>query len=261
MKLAALIATLLHVTTCLAACTKEDRIYSNEYLNNRYLKTYTGNFGTEEKIALTMTASKNKDAIIFYPPIKKNIWMKGEIFDDGKIELHSVDNLIISIRLSGQFLERDPRGNYGNSKLACEVFSGTVSINNKTEKFLLGAEHSIGGNIQKRYSNIGTTYYEKFENQTIKFVEAISSNKREEAAKYINYPLRINSNHGEAYIKSEKEFIKEYDVIFMPKYRQAVINSIPYHMGTTKYGQAMLAQGLLFFSGNGKVSILSNWDR
>ncbi|HZS46787.1 MAG TPA: hypothetical protein VFC63_17070 [Blastocatellia bacterium] len=78
--------------------------------------------------------------------------------------------------------------------------------------------------VKGRFSNAGLG--EKEVQQFFKqFQDAIEKNDKRQVASMISYPITVSELRGRRNIKNDASFIKDYDAIFDPKFRDFIVNT------------------------------------
>ena len=87
------------------------------------------------------------------------------------------------------------------------------------------------------------------------FYFVVLKGNKQTAAKYIHYPMRINSKPV-MWIHNRKEFIRVYDKIFTRKFVACIDQGIPHDIFGNWQGW-MIADGAIWFDQSGKVIALN----
>jgi len=215
----------------------------------------------------TITVYFNNDlygieAVLFDPNKVHNVKLNGNIDNVGNIDLNGMDNSGNVVKLEGKFLENDPTGRYGSKKLNCEVFAVNYYTSyDKHNSLIFGNDFGYRGSINNRYSRIGADNDDLVELAVKRFIDGVNKRDKKVVADCMHYPVRVGGDRGDRYINDKEEFIRNFDNFFKPKFSKAISNSRHYHLFVSKYDEAGLGTGLVFFIKNGKVSKILNLDR
>jgi len=87
------------------------------------------------------------------------------------------------------------------------------------------AIHRLGEGEQKpnRYEVAGITNPVAFEAFFGQLQKAVKRGDKNEVAKNVKYPLRVNKEGASRFVHNEKQFLTEYDLIMTGKVRQALL--------------------------------------
>lgn len=82
------------------------------------------------------------------------------------------------------------------------------------------------------------------------------ANKRVDAARYVTFPLRVNTSSGSHfYVKNLSELTVQWDRIFSPTWLKLAAREAPHEMNVIN-GLAVLGPGLAYF-GEGGVEVIN----
>jgi hypothetical protein len=93
-----------------------------------------------------------------------------------------------------------------------------------------------------------------FEARVQNFYKAVLASDRATAARYVDFPLRVNHNGKSHTIKNAAQLSAEWSKIFTPATLNAFRNAMPHDM-FVRNGQAMLGDGVAWFGPKGAQSI------
>ena len=93
-----------------------------------------------------------------------------------------------------------------------------------------------------------------FETRVQSFYNAVLSGDRATAARYVDFPLRVNRAGKSHTIRSAAELSSQWNQIFTPACLDAFRNAMPHDM-FVRNGQAMLGNGVAWFGPKGVQSI------
>lgn len=227
-----------------------------------WIHNYNGTIGEKYKVRVSFTGSPDQvEGVYFYAKQLKDIHLAGKIVAGKEIILDELNaNRKVTGRFEGKFIESDPQGKFDGSKLQCEVIVGFWQKANSSDKLALylSMESSTSGTLQSRYSEAGADNDELIHRNAQKFRDAVKANKKEVVAKLVTYPIKVALNGKETVIKSQRELIANYAIVFSPKYREAIVNAAPRNMFANASG-IMLGNGEVWFGADGKVIALNNF--
>lgn len=104
------------------------------------------------------------------------------------------------------------------------------------------------------YEDVTSESDAAFEARVQSFYKAVIAGDRTTAARYVNFPLRINQNGKSRTIHSAAELSAQWNQIFTPSCIDAFKKAIPHDM-FVRNGQAMLGDGVAWFGSKGVDSI------
>ena len=82
-----------------------------------------------------------------------------------------------------------------------------------------------------------------------KFQKAVGSGNREMVSTMVNYPLRVNTRTGTKMVVTNRaELVRQYDAIFTPPVRAAIVTEKPAKLSGGRDGVAVAA-GVVWLSG------------
>ncbi|WP_242010788.1 hypothetical protein [Acetobacter musti] len=235
---------LLRITAILLSgltVTASDRVYAAA---TREFNDYAGVVG-ELPIGMTLSVSGSRIAEgshYYYRKYLKDIPLTGTAGTDlrltepggGLFVLHYVDNKSASVT---------PENSTG--------LEGTWTGNGRTIPVRLSAE-SAGPYVPgHRYSEITEEDDAKFEFQVKGFYNAAISGRHADAARFVAFPLRVNTDAGRyMMVHNAAELQQKWDRIFSPAWLKALAEASPHDLFVTN-GQAMIGAGLAFFGQDG----------
>ncbi|NRR33205.1 hypothetical protein HSX11_23820 [Oxalobacteraceae bacterium] len=222
------------------------------------LYNYEGSIDGKHAIRMTLIFS---DAGVvgnyFYASQLKDIALKGTVRDGRSLTLDELgpDNKV-SAGIEASFADKDPKGSFGNSELACEVIVGNWSRPGADKKLpvYLKLESITGGTLDNRY---GEGKDEQVHANARRFRDAVKSGDKKAVASLLAYPISVNLAGKRVHLKKAAELIAHYDAIFTPDYRGLILAAVPRNMFSRDQG-IMLGSGQVWFNGDGKVIALNN---
>jgi hypothetical protein len=223
---------------------------------------YDGTIGEKYPIRMTLVISSEEvEGVYFYVTQLKDIRLEGHILDGSRLMLDEL-NLEgkTTAKFEGQFVEQDPKGKFGNSKLQCEVIVGSWrSIDKKVElPVYLSKESATAGTLFHRYAVAGAEDDELIHKNALRFWNAVKRGDKKTVAALIKYPINVVVKGGIKNIGGPKELLSHYDKIFSTRYRDAIAKAIPRNM-FVRYDGIMLGDGQVWFGPDGKVIALNNF--
>jgi len=196
-------------------------------------QSYSGTMGDGIKIGMWLAFDgEHVTGAYFYVKYLKYIYLKGDLDGSGTVELREYDCKGKQTALfKGRFLAEDPEKKF-QGKLDKEVLSGVWVEGNKSFPFILRWTHTTTGPRGFGRYPFSKSYDEdeKIEQTIQAFREAVAGDRRKEVARYFNYPLWIWREEEKIAIKSETEFVENYDYIIQPWLKKAIIESVPKNM-------------------------------
>ena len=93
-----------------------------------------------------------------------------------------------------------------------------------------------------------------FEAKAQGFYKAVLAGDKTGAAKYVDFPLRVNQNGKGHLVRSAAELSAQWDRILTPAYLDILKKEMPHDMSVSK-GQAMLGAGDVWFSSKGASAL------
>lgn len=235
-----------------AACVKNEP----DWLNN-----YAGSIGEKYQIRMTLVISGEKvNGLYFYASQMKDIPLKGTITNGTAIVLDEIDNTgKITARFEGKFLDHDPSGKFGNSKLECEVIVGTWHKIDSTQSLpvYLSLSSSSVGSLTQRYAVAGVEDDNSVNRSVYRFWNAVKQGDQKTVASLITYPIKVKVAGQAKHIPGPDVLIAHYDEIFSVKFREAIAKASPANLFVNAQG-IMLGNGEVWFDAKGKVIALNN---
>ena len=105
----------------------------------------------------------------------------------------------------------------------------------------------------RRYGDVTSESDAAFEKRVQAFYHAVLAGDRTVAARYVSYPLRINSKPPKI-IKTPAAFAAAWNSIFSPAYLARLRNDLPHDMFVHQ-GMAMLGSGDVWFDAKGATAL------
>jgi len=120
---------------------------------------------------------------------------------------------------------------------------------------MLRMERSAEGPANARwYETVTSESDAAFEARVQSFYKAVLAGDHTTAARYVDFPLRVNHNGRSRSIGSAAELFSQWSRIFTPACIDAFRNAMPHDM-FVRNGQAMLGDGVAWFGPKGAQSI------
>jgi len=227
-----------------------------------WLWNYDGTLGGKYPVRMTLVfAGGDVTGMYFYASQLKDIPLRGRITNGTNLVLDELDGAgKVVARFEGNFLEQDPGGQFGDSKLECETIRGSwrkLDTNDALPVYLQ-MNNGTYGTLTNRYSVAGAEDDNLIHKNALRFWNAVKSGDKRTVASLVAYPIRAGVSGRKKRIKTPEEFIANYDGIFYPSYREAVLRSLPRNMFVRDQG-IMLGNGQVWFGPDGKVIALNNF--
>jgi len=114
---------------------------------------------------------------------------------------------------------------FGGSLLMSPAICLAAETSHSVEAVGCYAIHRLGEGEQKpnRYEVAGITNPVAFEAFFGQLQKAVKRGDKNEVAKNVKYPLRVNKEGASRFVHNEKQFLTEYDLIMTGKVRQALL--------------------------------------
>lgn len=210
---------------------------------------YRGDIDGNIHIGMMLVFSKDSNTVsgsYFYVKHLTDIRIEGEIVDRSiVIREFDANNRQTGI-FRGEFPTRDPRKNYGDSKLTRDVIVGAWSKpdGSASRPFYLNLSHIFYSQAQNRYCNAGFDDANVADAFMQKFRSAVLAGEKASVAGMISYPIkvRVEGEKDRVSIRNQKELLKRYDAIFGKKFMERIDAAVPFHMFSRSEG-VMLGNG------------------
>lgn len=227
------------------------------------LRNYDGTIGDRYHVRMTMTFSGNVITGMYcYASQLKSISLRGRIMDGSRFVMDEFDaSNRMTGHFEGEFPEKDPRARFGDSKLQCEVMIGWWSgVGNASERipFYLSLESATGGTFKSRYSVAGAADDGPVERNVERFWKAVQRGDKTTVAALVRYPITVHTAKGNRKIHNAEALVRNYDLVFTPRYVEAIAKAIPKYMFVRDEG-IMLGSGEVWFGSDGRVITLNNF--
>ena len=224
-----------------------------------YLWNYVGDLSNDLRIKMTLVfiGSELKCRYVYASQLR-DIELKGRIREGGEVILDELDTAgQVTGQFIGQFVEKDPRGIYGDSRLECDVMVGTWQKRGSPQKrpFYLHAVDATTGSLSQRYAAVGASDSHLVEENARRFWEGVKRGDKTAVAQQIRYPIKVTMGKRLTTLRSAADFVKQYDTLITPRTREAILDDIPRYMFVRDEG-VMLANGIVWFGPDGKVITL-----
>ena len=220
------------------------------------LWNYVGDLSTDRHIKMTLVfnGTKLKGRYVYASQLR-DIDLKGRIIDGRQFVLDELDaSGKVTGQFSGVFADQDPRGNYGDSRLECEVMVGSWQKTGSSQQrpFYLRSVDATTGSLGHRYGAVGAADDGLIDRNAQRFWEAARRGDKAAVAGLIRYPIRVLSGKRTITLRSPADFIEQYEALITPATREAILSDIPRYMFVRDQG-IMLANGMVWFGADGKV--------
>ncbi len=213
--------------------------------------SYEGTLGAA-RIGLTLIAKGTSitGGHYFYAKYLTDIPLTGSI-QPGTLTLKGSDGGAFALKFVGNGSEGGKPLDFNNSV----GLEGTWSKDGKS----LPVKLDMGG--QSPVSKSGRWYEQitdesdaAFEARAQGFYKAVLAGDRSVAAKYVDFPLRINQNCKSHMVRTAAELSAQWEKIFTPAYLDMLKKDMPHDMSVVK-GQAMLGAGDVWFTSKGASAL------
>ncbi len=212
-----------------------------------------GNLGSM-RIGMTLDIKDGKvepGSHYFYAAHLEDIPLTGEVTpsDSGEIiaTLREPGGAIITLRYQD-------KGGYPTEFLyTSNDLSGAWTFGSKTLPVTLSKTTSFAGPLPERiYAEVTDESDEKFEARVRGLRKAVLSDDPAAAARYVDFPLKVNSSPGHAImIKTSRELAAQWSTVFSKAWIKAAADAIPHDL-FVRDGMAMLGeQGIAWFGAKG----------
>ena len=220
-----------------------------------FLKEFSGTIDGKHQIEMLLQfdGGYQVSGVYYYHRYLKDIYLKGEIVDDGRLlKLIEFDNdgspaaeLSLPLERPSQLIDGMPTFEQDRP------LDGTWR-SRKNEKSLLISLESQGGFAGKVGDIYGQGNDSAIHAQMMAFWVALKNGDKTKVASCLSYPVRVNSEADQRKHMSKQEFIAEYDNIFTAVFIAKIISHPPRNLWHNYQG-IMLAQGSIWFDLEGKV--------
>lgn len=179
----------------------------------------------------------------------KDIPLTGKV-DGGTVTLHAAGGGTFVLKFRGNGSEGGQPLSLNNSV----GLDGTWSNGAQTLPVRLDFESRWDSAPGVRwYADVTDESDVAFEARVRGFRTAVLKGDREAAAKYVNFPLRVNGARTHV-VRSAAQLSAEWDQIFTPEFIKSLRATMPHDMFVHN-GQAMLGDGLVWFNARGASAI------
>lgn len=280
MKILAVIIMMTSLTACNQS-RKADNTYSTNkaVTDNLNAKKEVANNSTNKALKASSNGSGEKLADLQNE--YKNLDMSKSKFEKGYYDYQGTINNNLLIQMSIYPLTKEIVGSYFYEKQGKEIklkgkadekdiilyeydetgkntgiFKGTMDTVDKIQGTWISGDGKInypfslslksilpGSEYGKRYAAaVGKISDEDVEKFASKIQGYIINNNKEKLAEEISYPINVKINGKSNKIQDKDEFIKNYDLIFNPNYKQAMTNAFTKYM-FANYKGVMFGEG------------------
>jgi hypothetical protein len=221
---------------------------------------YLGKMGDNTEIGMSLFVQAGKlQGNYFYVKYLKDITLSGRYVSERDITLDELDSsgkLQGSFRL--RFVETDPELK-SDKPLTVDVLRGdwTRADGQLHLHVRLRAKYGCPATGSQWYGIAGATSDELVEKNVQGFYFAVLKGEKEEAAKYVSFPLSFSLNKQSKTVYNRTAFLGYYDQIFTKTFLAKVAKGIPHHMFANWQG-IMIGNGEVWFDENGKARHFNN---
>lgn len=214
--------------------------------------TFTGKVG-QSRIGMTLlinTAGSVVGGHYFYAKYLKDIPLKAGTQGSGII-LFEPEGGQFALRFKGNGSETGKPLNFENSV----GMEGRWMKNDSSYPVKLQMQQSSEGPANARwYQDVTSESDAAFEARVQNFYKAVLVGDRATAARYVDFPLRINHNGKSRMVNTAALLSAQWDQIFTPACVDAFKDAMPHDM-FVRNGQAMLGDGVAWFGSKGAQAI------
>jgi len=226
-----------------------------------WLWDYEGTIGSRHPIRATLTVSNGEvTGVYFYVTQLKDIHLEGRVIDDTRLVLDELSpDGKVEARFEGEYVKRDPRGKL-KGELSCEILVGSWKSNEGKTKlpFALYLKDQTYGTLEHRYSLAGASDDFLINSKAKRFRDAVIKGDKRTVASAVRYPIQVKIAGHPKTIRTARELISEYDLVFSPEFKKSIATAIPHNMFVRDVG-IMLGNGEVWFGPKGDVIAINNW--
>lgn len=213
---------------------------------------FTGTVG-QSRIGMTLlvtAAGAITGGHYFYATDLKDIPLRAGTQGSGII-LFAPEGGQFALRFKGNGSEAGKPLNFQNSV----GMEGRWMKNDSSYPVKLKMEQSSEGPANARwYQDVTSESDAFFEARVQNFYRAVLAGDRAAAARYVDFPLRVNHNGKSRMINTAAQLSSQWNQIFTPACLDAFRNAMPHDM-FVRNGQVMLGDGVAWFSSKGAQAI------
>ncbi|HZY62624.1 MAG TPA: hypothetical protein VFE38_08865 [Edaphobacter sp.] len=239
--IAVLILTITTIAAGAQSTTTLDRI------------SFTGSIG-QDRVGMVLdvdTAGKVIGGHLFYAKDLKDIPLKAGTQGTG-ILLYEPEGGQFALRLKGNGSEAGKPLDFNNSVgLEGRWMKGASSY---PVKLAMQSSQQIASSNARWYEDVTTESDANFEAKVQDFYNAVLNGDKTSAAKFVDFPLRVNHNGKSRQITSAAELSAQWDQIFTSACIDAFRKAMPHDM-FVRNGMAMLGDGVAWIGAKGVQSI------
>jgi hypothetical protein len=200
-------------------------------------------------MALQLNGRNVERGHYFYARDLKDLPLTGNV-NDGTVTLHEAGGGAFVLKFRGNGSEGGQPLNLSNSV----GLDGTWTNGTQSRPVKLNFEGSWAAAPGARWYELVTNESDAaFEARVRGFRTAVLKGDREAAAKYVDFPLRVNGARSHV-VRSAAQLSADWNQIFTPVFLKALRATIPHDMFVHN-GQAMLGNGLVWFNARGASAI------
>ena len=212
------------------------------------------------EISMTLFLQEAKlQASYFYNKYLKDIPLSGQYTGGRELTLEEDDS---SGDVQGlfrlRFVETDPDLK-SDKPLDVDVLRGdwTREAGNTIFPVRLRLAYSCISLVGERNAYAGAASDELVEKNAQGFYFAVLRGGKEEAAKYVGFPLSFSVNNKSKTVFNRVAFLRYYDDIFTKSFLETIAKGTPHHMFSNWQG-IMMGDGEVWFDENGKARHFNN---
>lgn len=215
--------------------------------------SFTGSIG-QDQVGMVLrvdTTGKVLGGHLFYAKDLKDIALKAGTQGTGII-LYESEGGQFALRLKGNGSEAGKSLDFNNSVgLEGRWMKGASSY---PVKLTMQSSQQVASSNPRWYEDVTSESDSSFEAKVQNFYNAVLNGDKAAAAKFVDFPLRVNHNGKSRQITSAAELSAQWDQIFTSACIDAFRKAMPHDM-FVRNGMAMLGDGVAWFGAKGVQSI------
>jgi hypothetical protein len=214
--------------------------------------SYEGTLG-QARIGLTLVVTDGGSITgghYFYAKYLTDIPLTGST-QPGSVSLKGEDGGAFALKFVGNGSEGGKPLDFNNSV----GLEGSWSKDGKSLQVkLTGAGMATVPASGRWYEQVTEESDSAFEAKVRGFRQAVLAGDKAAAARYVDFPLRVNQNGKSHMVRNTAELAAQWDKIFTPGYLEILKKDIPHDLSVSR-GQAMLGSGDVWFTSKGASAL------
>jgi hypothetical protein len=214
--------------------------------------TYTGTLG-EARIGLTLLVNDSgaiQGGHYFYAKYLKDIPLSGS-FANGRVTLNESGGGVFTLAFKGNGSENGKPLDFNNS---VGLQGAWTNAGKSLPVKLDSASADVVQGNSRWYEDVTQESDAAFEARVQGFRTAVLAGDHAAAARYVEFPLRVNSGGKSRTIRIAAQLSAQWGSIFTLQCVSALKNAVPHDM-FVRNGQAMLGDGVAWFGPKGAQAI------